>query len=734
MTTEISPELTAPINVGKATGIVPAPVSLSLLTPDTSHLTPLHLQPIADLAAYLRTRTAAAHYRDELALYLRLPSALAKEVRALLDAFEDVMASRRKGLSVSRACAMGRQLFSEWGWNDKTFRGKYDLWIQSRDWLVLVNRAKCGGDWVERGEGLSKEFLDFVAVRFGQFARADGKRQAIHSIFAQWRSGQNPWGVPEMIPGYEAGWESRNPKELPAGFSYSNILRQVKARGKFTKAHRAFLHEGEAAARAVLPQVLGTRGSLGFLEHITFDDVRTDWLVFNPQSGCAEELWLLVARDTATAMVLGFVMHPATVREDGTASHLGLAQMKQLAGWMLERYPLPPYVVTWKIERGTATLSEGMRLALAELLGRRIVVSYTSMIGSESSPAGYAEKKKGNSRGKASHESHNRLFHTQGSYISGQTGNLYGVRPADLNARAAEAVEIWHLRERLPEHLRGTEKYPLLTLHQARTHLFKFCNDQNHRTDHKLEGFEEVLEKIGVRYRKRMESPIERAARLAHGLEWTPVSPAIVATFYEHSERPVVVQPNGEIEFQHEGRSITFANAGGVALVPGAKALGYFHPDDPAFLHLTDGRGAVLGTWVRRNRVAVGDAEHLAEALRYTHIAREAARAAATILAAPQRAELASMRAHNAELLKLAEFTDVTAAPSPDNSLVGAPAGAALTAVSRAVKADKKRAAKRAADLRAFSGGMAELAEPAEVPGVRCEVSGEDDFSAEGLL
>jgi hypothetical protein len=378
-----------------------------------------------------------------------------------------------------------------------------------------------------------------------------------------------------------------------------------------------------------------------------------------------------------------------------------------------------------------------MRLALAELLGRRIVVSYSSMIGSESSPAGYAEKKKGNSRGKASHESHNRLFHTQGCYIAGQTGNLYGVRPADLNARAGEAVEIWQLRERLPEHLRGKEKYPLLTLPQARTHLFKFCHDQNLRTDHKLEGFEEVLEKAGEKYRKRMESPMERAARLARGLEWTPVSPSIVAAFYEHSERPVIVKPNGEIEFQHEGRSITFANSGGVALVPGSKALGYFHPDDPAFLHLTDGRGAVLGTWVRRSRVAFGDAEQLASALRYTHIAREAARTAANQLAAPQRAELVSMRAHNAELMKLSEFVDVTVPPSTINhqpSTAGAPAGAALTAVSRAVKAEKKRAAKRAADLREFSGGMAELTEPIHDDGVTATGDGDGDFSAEGLL
>ena len=68
------------------------------------------------------------------------------------------------------------------------------------------------------------------------------------------------------------------------------------------------------------------------------------------------------------------------------------------------------------------------------------------------------------------------------------------------------------------------------------------------------------------------------------------------------------------------------------------------------------------------------------------------ARAAAEQLAAPQRAELAAMRAHNAELLKLAEFTDVTPAPEAKPGTVGSPIGAALTAVSEAVKTDAAKA------------------------------------------
>jgi hypothetical protein len=646
-------------------------------------------QPVADVAEYLRTRRPVAHCDDEVALFMRLPSVIAKEVRALLSSFDLVRGYRAARISVTRACAQALEIYSTWNWNLKTYRAKYDAWLNARDWLVLVNRSKCGGDWVEREAGLSNAFLDYVAARLGKFGRADGKRQAIFSIFAQWRTGLRHDGQAEPIPGYEKIWNTRDGRLLPAGWHYSNITRQLKARGKFLKAQQAFLHDGESAARAHLPMILSDRAQLRFLELVTFDDVRTDWLVFDPATGQACELWLLVARCTATAMVLGFVMHPATVREDGKATHLGARHMKQLAGWMLERYPLPPYVVTWKLERGTAGMDEAVRAALGELLGNRIAFSITSMIGARTSPSGYAEKKKGNSRGKASHESHNRLLHTQGSYINGQTGNRWDIRPADLLDRNKEAVQIWQMRELLPEHLRGQEQYPLLTLNTAREQLFRICNAQNERTDHKLQGFEEIAERVGDRIIKRMESPMERAARLVRAVQgdWTPVSPAIITTFYEHTERAIVVKPNGEIEFQHDGRSFTFAH-GGVPLVPGTKALGYYHPDDPGFLHVTDGRGGILGTWIKRGRVAFGDQEALAAAMRYTHLARESARTAANQLAEPQRAELEAMRQHNAELMQLSQFTDVTAAPAANQGTIGAPVGAALTTVSEAIKAE----------------------------------------------
>lgn len=637
------------------------------------------MQPVANVRDYLEARKPQASFEGEEALLITLPAVLQEETRALYHACKLVKRLVKDGLSVQKSCAEALRVYARqaarFGWHQKNFRThKFDRWAKARDWTVLVNMAKAPAAWKPESRGLPEPFLEYVARKFAAFKREDGKRQALLAIKRTWQTGRNESGVEEIIPGYEKGWSARNREVHPAGWHYSNILRQIKARAKFGKDIRALLHEGTAAARTFLPQQLSTRKGLRFLEWVTFDDVRTDWLIFDPQGGQPCELWLLVARDTATAMVLGFVLHPSRAREDGSQSHLGLKEMKQLAAWLLERYPLPKdYIVHWVVERGTATLSEGSARALQEMLPHRIQIHFTSMVGGRGA-TGYEEKRKGNSRGKASHESHNRLFHTQGSFVPGQTGAHYEIRPQDLDARAREAVEVWQMRSRLPAHLRGSEQYPLLTPAQAREHLVRFCVDQNFRDDHAIEGFDEVLEwfdgarwrsqaeysgAVDVQWRKRLERPVERAAHLIAGHEWEHVSPDIIIAFLRHTERPVLIQPSREIRFRVENRDLVFAPAPNCLAVPGARGLGYHNEDDPAFVHVTDGRGAVLGTWYRRERVGYQDQETLQRAFRYTAGAMAAARARAEALAAPERERLAAMRAHNAELERGNEFIDV---------------------------------------------------------------------------
>ena len=291
----------------------------------------------------------------------------------------------------------------------------------------------------------------------------------------------------------------------------------------------------------------------------------------------------------------------------------------------------------------------------------RINISYAAMVGGKS-PLGYGERAVGNSKSKAMLESLNRLQHLMTSHFPGQIGMVYNLRPAEIAQREKESAEIW--KSHRPED-RAQLRYPFYTIPQARDGLFEVFGQQNRRTDHDLEDFQEVAEwfdgthwhpaanapadMTNIRTRVRRESPIERAARLLRDCApFTRVSPEILTVFYEHTQRHVVVKDCREIQFSIEGKILRFIPPSpDFGLAAGTQCLGYCNPDDPRFLTLTDGRGAILGTWMRRGLVKHGDHVALAEAIRYSAGALKVEKARAADLAASDRQQLEAMRAHN---------------------------------------------------------------------------------------
>jgi hypothetical protein len=668
--------------------------------------------PVRNVSEYLEKRKPQPTIDGEEALFITLPTAVREEVEALLTAFAEVKALVKGGSKVLPACRAMLKVFAQndWRWHIKTFYANYAVWIETSDWVSAVNRAKAGPAWQAVKDRLPDDFVIFCASIFAGRRREDGKRQAIFEIKRRWLTGRDDNGDPAPVPGYgdipiklgeltlrggywqdwfsSVGYKQlRMPRRplpeeapFPPGWSYSNILDQIKKRNAFNKAVQALSHHSTSAAMPALPCVHSTRSLLRFLERVQFDDVKTDWRVIDLKTGEPCDLWLLIARDVSTTMLLGFGLRPARVREDGTQEHLKLADMKQLLGWLLERYGLPPYLVNWVFERGTATVGKAVAAAINDLLGHgRIQCHWTEMDG-DKSPVGYPERKTGNSRGKAMLESHNRLMHTIGANLPGQTGPSYTFRPSDLAAREKEAIAIWKLAQFLPENLRGQVQYPLLTIEQARVQLRRIFNLQNERTEHECEGFETILEwfdpatgrwchqstapdvlPAGAKFRERQESPLERAARLVSLVKdrWSSISPEVVAAFYDHSQYQVTVNERGQITFDHQGRSFIFnPPAPESALPAGTTLLAYFHLDDPKYLHLTDGRGSFVGTWLREG--FVHDQDTLSQAIRYKMAALKSARATAETLAGAERDQLEAMRAHNAELLQASTFVEVS--------------------------------------------------------------------------
>jgi hypothetical protein len=449
--------------------------------------------------------------------------------------------------------------------------------------------------------------------------------------------------------------------------------------------------------------------------------------VFDPRTGDPMDLWLLLGHELSCSLGMGFGLRPARVREDGSQEHLKLSDMKQLLGWLFETYGLPPYTCHLKFERGTATVSEGTAAAIQELFGNlpdgspRIICHFSSMLGGKA-PSGYAERKVGNARGKASLESTNRLRHTIAADVIGQTGPLYTQRPADLIAREKEAVAIWRLSLALPEHLRGNVQYPVVTITQARAELRRIFHLSNARDQHAIEGFEEIVEGYDPssgkwvranscnscqQFRSRKESPYERAARLRapYAAQWTAVSPDIITAFYEHTQREVKIDDNGEIEFTVDGTKTLFVPAGHTSHKSHSShksLLGYLNADQPGLLFVTDGRGSFVGAWLRKTLAS--NEEELQAAIRYQAAAVSAARQSADALNAGERERLEAMRKHNEELLAANTFIDIAEVPARHSSTVASPLASALTGsvekTRTQLKTEKKQRAEDTADAR----------------------------------
>jgi hypothetical protein len=740
------------------------------IVPAAANLQPTVLAPIADVGTYLATRKPCMHFSlfdEEESLFVTLPLDVREELQALLGRFVGGGAFGKtvellKTMSLHQACQRVVRIYSTWNWSAPRFRARFDLWQAKQDWIVLVNRAKAGLAWQAVKRGLPEAFLKFVEARVGEFKRGDGMRQAIFSIHRQWRTGLNHRGELEAIPGY-GFWQEwfalnhpgeQEPAEAPllTGWGYDNL--RTILRKRMPKAVRKLLHEGTAAAKPYLPGVIRTRAHLRFMEEVTFDDLKLDYRVIDPESGEVCDMWILLARCTATGLWLGFVQRPAKAREDGSQEHLNLRDMKQLSGLTLEKYGLPPYLSVWKLERGTSTLSEGQRASLEEMLPGSIKFSMNSMLGGKSA-AGYREKGKGNSAAKAGHESSNRLVHTMSAGQPGQTGPVYSKRPSDLAAREADAVAIWRTIQLLPGEQRGRAQFPILTIAQSRQHLWNVLRWMNARTAHRLEGFDEVVEWYdqasglwrnqaeqtdeaaqqlatgSLPVRTRMESPYERAAKLIRatvdaGGKFKQVSPDIIAAFFKHSQRWEVVEDSGEIKLTIDKKTVRFRPLSGTEVLPliGTKLLTHLNEEDPQYLYCTDGKGAIVGIWVRRDRSSNQD--ELVEQLRYTQTALTAARAHADELGAREHERLEAVHRSNAELL--GEYVQVAEA-QPATRQATSDIATSMNTIRTSTKqlaADQK---KRAKQLEKYEGDINELTETPEAP-----AEDHHDFSAEGLL
>lgn len=422
--------------------------------------------------------------------------------------------------------------------------------------------------------------------------------EAYRQLMAEWHRG-------DVIPGLPPP-SLRGPR-LPRGLSYKNLTLAVNMP---SAAALALARQGFAAAKAHLATGPQDIGHLRPLEYILFDDVELDFLIVVP--GCKKpvKLRLIVAMDLCSRMILSYAVRPGIERADGVEDGLKLTDMKACVARLLRTWGVPlEYQMHFICERGTATLPEGAKTALAELSDGRIVVHETSMIVGQ--VFAWKDKATGNSWGKAWLESYFNLLHNSLQHLPGQKGLSYARTPAELHGRKQALALVERLGDRLPAPYAALLKRPFLSCEEAMEYVHDAFARMARRTEHKLNGFDEIgiwrvseghawkpewelpanLDPIShtLEWDKRPEMPVERFMRRLPAIERRhAIHPGDLLTLVEERQEPVRFEKMA-FSFTQEGRDYVYLPEAGLLphLTEGKKYLLWFHRQDMAHVYVT---------------------------------------------------------------------------------------------------------------------------------------------------
>jgi len=570
--------------------------------------------------------------REDLSEFYTLPEGVRDDVQLTLAILQRIAAADRLQAAI-RAEAKG--LHGRRGFSEASLNRKRRLFRESDgDWHVLVDGARLKArHGMKRAKGLSREFVEYWRSLCDENGRKF--RPAYRKLLRKWQAG-------EVVPGYgtwvdwfmeicpDVPTPMLCPPDLPRGWGRRNLMRYVPDRTETMITRR-----GITAARNTLPTLIGTRKGLRFLEVVVLDDWRSD---FRVNAGGSSPCMVngVVALDVASAMSLRFGLRPALARDDDTLAGIKRRDVKNLVAGilMMHGYPLD-YVCTIIVERGTATISEADAAAIEEVTGGQVRVRYTSMFSAEL--FGFDERPMGNYLGKAWLESYFNLVHNEAADIPGQMGARYEVQPGNLHGQIREAEGLVKAGEALPPELRREVRYPFRTLEEARGDLEQVFRRLNHRRDHELEGFEEVLEwreerlkqwrpgheLVGVpeavlsnvETRTRLETPYERAARLKNGVRFERLHKSALPRLLEEHRR-MRVEKIGEVSCKIDGKKHVWRDLDSPWLQNGAEYLAYYDRQDLRWLHLTDGDGAYCTSVPHVKAVRRDDAEAVSAAIK----------------------------------------------------------------------------------------------------------------------
>lgn len=550
---------------------------------------------------------------DDRAEFFTYPPSEQDSVRELNDAMVRISKAKNPHQGAKSVAQPGRE-----GWGASYLRAIYDTWeLCHRDWRVLVNKR----DFPEAREpALPKEFQAHIRAQFSSNQRKNAP--AYRKIIRQWERWLTTGDPRYALPGYtECPLPGRRGR-YPNGWSEKNMNRY-----RPTDAELAIARIGVHAGLCILPYIPGTRDGVRFLEWTSGDDVWLKRKAMVAGYGPCRVLQFGMMDYGASLYLNRFIQRPEIPRKDGTAERLKRRDFLWCFALHMEHYGFPlDYKMHVVLEHATATMSAAEAKFVYEITEGQIIIGYNTMEGQM--VHAWEERKSGNSKSKAWHESFHNLYANEEADIAGQVGKDRDHAPAALMGRERHAVALDNAAMILTKEERAQFRFPFPGLAECYQQSEERVHLINHRKEHGCEGFDTVMEwrprgvrclplpeadlprwlaanpradiDTDVEWFPRPETPMERAARLSQGCRFMRLPDSVWRRFYEDLHVTDVVDEAGRLAFKckQTDRKMWFEPADETQyLAPGTKVTGFYRPDGSAIHLFGGGSDRYLLSW-----------------------------------------------------------------------------------------------------------------------------------------
>jgi hypothetical protein len=535
--------------------------------------------------------------------FYSLPAKERERVSELLNVFTEIDRAGRGIVSALNRIALAN--LDRHGWTFHNLRTLFYRWRDGKDWRVL---ARSYG----HEKALPDEFIEWIRAQMDNEGRSS--KQAMNRARELFREGKPVAGYGTWREWFAATYPDRDlpkhfPGDYPRGWSQSNLYRYAPSKAQLMLARR-----GLGAAQTLLEHVIRDTSALRPLEFVAFDDFETDILArfYIPET----REWKIcrvagvLAIDVATRRRLAIGLKPRIENDEGRKIGIARRDVQFLIKNLFARWGVPQdYPMTLLVENAAAAITPDFEAALELNFHGQVRVSRTGMIEHRGLKNGFTERG-GKPWEKGWIESAFNLMHNRAGNLPGQKGSRYDLAPGNLAAKIAYTEGL--LANITPEQA-SQLRLPFLSVDEAITAFEQVFDWMDQRTDHKMLGFDKVTEcraregdawqpfsqlalmapeqQMQVALRDRMESPLERWAKLAPACAFIKV-PEFVVALLAFTPKRIEIR-NHKVTFAHGGTGFTYLDVDGALKTQpeGTKLFAYFDEDQPALLYVTDLQG-----------------------------------------------------------------------------------------------------------------------------------------------